>query len=107
MGLYAEFGMIEEAFADPSLLRHPDYRRRVRDYLDDPTISPVLFERMAARDPERTNEVFRKLLGRKHFDWSIGGEKLMRQRKPDYFDQPRLPCTVPLSDKLAAYAASA
>jgi hypothetical protein len=99
--------MIEEAFADPSLLRHPDYRRRVRDYLDDPTISPVLFVRMAAHDPERTNQVFRKLLGRKHFDWTIGGEKLMRQRKPDYFDQPRLPCIVPLSDKLAAHAASA
>jgi hypothetical protein len=107
LGLYAEFGMIEEAFADPSLLRHPDYRRRVRDYLDDPTVSPVLFVRMAARDPERTNQVFRKLLGRKHFDWTIGGEKLMRQRKPDYFDQPRLPCIVPLSDKLAAHAASA
>jgi hypothetical protein len=105
--LYAEFGMIEEAFADPSLIRHPDYRRRVRDYLDDPTVSPVLFERMAARDPERTNQVFRKLLGRKHFDWAIGGEKLMRQRKPDYFDEPRLPRIVPLSDKLAAYAASA
>jgi hypothetical protein len=107
LGLYAEFGMIEEAFADPRMLRHPDYRRQVRDYLDDPTISPVLFERMAARDPERTNQVFRKLLGRKHFDWAIGGEKLMRQRKPDYFDQPRLPCIVPLSDKLAAHAASA
>ncbi len=107
LGLYAEFGMIEEAFADPSLLRHPDYRRRVRDYLDDPTISPVLFERMAARDPERTNQVFRKLLGRSHFDWAIGGEKLMRKRKPGYFDQPRLPCIVPLSDKLAAYASGA
>jgi hypothetical protein len=46
-------------------------------------------------------------LGRKHFDWTIGGEKLMRQRKPDYFDQPRLPRIVPLSDKLAAHAASA
>ena len=107
LGLYAEFGMIEEAFADPSLLRHPAYRRRVRDYLDDDTVPPLLFERMAARDPERTNQVFRKLLGRKHFDWSTGGEKLMRQRKPDYFDQPRLPRIVPLSDKLAAYAASA
>jgi hypothetical protein len=31
MGLYADFGPIEEAFADPSLLRHPDHRRRVRD----------------------------------------------------------------------------
>ena len=107
LGLYAEFGMIEEAFADPSLLRHPDYRRRVRDYLDDPTVPPLLFERMAGRNPERTNQAFRKLLGRKHFDWAIDGEKLMRRRKPDYFDQPRLPCVVPLSDKLAPYAASA
>lgn len=107
MGLCAEFGMIEEAFADPSLLRHPDYRRRVRDYLDDHTVSPLLFVRMAARDPERTNQVFRKLLGRKHFDWAIDGEKLMRRRKPEYFDQPRLPRIVPVSDKLARYAASA
>jgi len=51
--------------------------------------------------------VFRKLLGRKHFDWALGGEKLMRRRKPDYFDRPRLPRVVPLSDKLARYAASA
>jgi len=107
MGLYADFGLIEEAFADPSLLRHPDYRRRVRDYLDDDTVPPLLFERMAARDSERANQVFRKLLGRKHFDWSIGGEKLMRQRKPDHFDRPRLPRIVPLSDKLAPYAAGA
>jgi hypothetical protein len=62
---------------------------------------------MAVRDPERTKPVFRKLLGRSHFDWAIGGEKLMRKRKPGYFDQPRLPCIVPLSDKLAAYAAGA
>ena len=107
MGLYADFGPIERAFADPSLLRHPDYRRRVRDYLGDDTVSPLLFVRMAARDPERTNEVFRKLLGRKHFDWTIDGEKLMRQRKSHYFEQPRLPRIVPLSDKLAAYAAGA
>jgi hypothetical protein len=107
MGLHADFGLIEEAFADPGLLRHPEYRRRVRDYLDDPSVSPLLFERMAARDPERTNQVFRKLLGNKHFDWALGGEKLMRRRKPDYFDRPRLPRVVPLSDKLARYAASA
>ena len=107
MGLYADFGPIEEAFADPSLLRHPDYRRRVRDCFDDDTVSPLLFSRLAARDPERTNQVFRKLLGRKHFDWAIDGEKLVRRRKPDYFERPRLPRIVPLSDKLAPYAASA
>jgi len=106
LGLYADFGLIEQLFADPRLLRHPGYRRRVRDYLDDDTVPPVLFERMAARNPEHTNQVFRKLLGRKHFDWAIGGDKLMRQRKPDYFDQRRLPCIVPLSDKLARAASA-
>ena len=107
MGLYGGFGPVEQAFADPSLLRHPDYRRRVRDYLDDDTVSPLLFVRMAARDPERTNQLFRKLLGRKHFDWAIDGEKLMRRRKPDYFEQPRLPRVVPISDRLRPYAAGA
>lgn len=107
MGVYAEFGMIEEAFDDPTLLRHPDYRRRVRDYLDDPTVSPLLFVRMAARDPERTNLVFRKLLGRKHFDWAIDGERLMRRRKSHHFEQPHLPRIVPISDRLSPYAAGA
>jgi hypothetical protein len=107
MGLYADFGLIEEAFADPSLLRHPDYRRRVRDYLDDDSVSPLLFVRIAARDPERTNEVFRKLLGRSHFDWTIDGEKLMRRRKSHYFEQPRLPRIVPISDRLRPFVAGA
>jgi hypothetical protein len=107
MGLYADFGLIEEAFAEPSLLRHPDYRRRVRDYLDDDSVSPLLFVRIAARDPERTNEVFCKLLGRSHFDWTIDGEKLMRRRKSHYFEQPRLPRIVPISDRLRPFAAGA
>jgi hypothetical protein len=107
MGLYADFGPIKRAFADPSLLRHPDYRRRVRDYLDDDTVSPLLFVRIAARDPERMNQVFRKLLGRKHFDWVIDGEKLMRRRKSHYFEQPRLPRIVPISDRLRPFAAGA
>jgi hypothetical protein len=107
MGLYAEFGLIEQAFADPNLLRHPDYRRRVRNYLDDDTVSPLLFERLVARDPEHANQVFRKLLGRKQFDWATGGEQLMRRRKPDHFGRPPLPRIVPLSDRLAPYAADA
>jgi hypothetical protein len=107
MGVYAEFGMIEEAFDDPSVLHYPDYRRRVRDYLDDPTVSPLLFERMAARDPERTNQVFRKLLGRKHFDWAIDGERLMRRRKSHHFEQTHLPRIVPIGDRLRPYAAGA
>jgi hypothetical protein len=52
----AGFGPIESAFADPELLRQPEYRRRLREYLDDDTIPPQLFERVVARDPERGNQ---------------------------------------------------
>jgi hypothetical protein len=107
LDLCAEFGLVQEAFADPGLLRHPEYRRRVRDYLDDDTISPVLFARLAARDTGKADEVFRKLLGRKHFDWTIDGEKLMRRRKPQYFEQPRLPSMIPIGERLRPYAVSA
>jgi hypothetical protein len=105
VGLYGGFGPVERVFADPDLLHQPDNRQRLRDYLDDDTVPPLLFERMAARDPGRASQVFRKLLGRKNFDRSNGGEKLMRRGKPNHFDRPRLPGTVPLSEKLAPYAA--
>jgi len=99
--------MIEEVFADPSLLRHSDYRRRVRDYLDDPTVSSLLFERIAGATPTASIRYSVNCRGASTSTGTSVGEKLMRQRKPDYFDQPRWPRIVPLSDKLAAYAARA
>jgi hypothetical protein len=104
LSLCAGFGRVERAFADPALLRQPEYRRRLREYLDDDTIPPQVFERMVARDPERGNEVFRKLLGQKAFNWSISGDALMRRRKPSYYDTSRLPGMIPVSAKLAPYA---
>jgi hypothetical protein len=61
---------------------------------------------LIARDLDHGNEVFRKLLGNKGFNWKVDGETLMRRRKADYFAGPRLPGTVPISTKLAAYAKS-
>jgi hypothetical protein len=107
LGLYAGFGSIERAFSDPDELRDPDVRQRIRDYLDDPSVSPLLFERLAARSPENANEVFRKVLRRKHFDWVADGDKMMRRRKAEYFGEERLPYIVPLSEKLLPYARGA
>ena len=107
VSFYHGFGMVSQTFADPSLLRHPDYRRHMRGYLDDDSVPPLLFRRRAARDPERASQVFRRLLGRKNFDWAVGGEALLRRRKPTYFQGPQLPSMIPLSDKLAPYVASA
>ena len=104
LGLYGGFASVAAVFADPSLLDQPAHRRLLRDYLDDDTVPPTVFDRLVALDADQANEVFRKLLGRKGFDWKMDGEALMRRYKPAYFAAPRLPSIVPVSPKLAEHA---
>lgn len=52
LGYYVEFGLVEKAFTDPSLLRR----------------------RLSARDVARASAVFRTLLRRPGFDWARDGE---------------------------------
>jgi hypothetical protein len=51
LDFYTEFGLVEHAFADPSLLRRRLDGQRVRVYFDDDCIPPRLFGPIAARDP--------------------------------------------------------
>jgi hypothetical protein len=100
------FGEFERAFTEPALLDQPRIRQRVLDYLDDDSVSPLPFRRMADRDPTRASEVLRRVLGRKSFDWQRDGEKLMRQRKRSFFDRAPLPRILPSSARLAPYVGS-
>ncbi|MBG6138318.1 hypothetical protein [Longispora fulva] len=102
LNFYADFGLIEAAFADPALLRRRIYRERVLDYLDDESVSPLPFHRLADRDHSRASEVFRRLLRRPGFDWQRDGEQVMRDRKAWFYQQPPLPSITPISDRLAA-----
>jgi len=106
LGFFGGFGEFEQAFTEPSLLDHPRYRQRVVDYLDDDSVSPLPFRRMADRDPLRASEVLRRVLGRKSFDWQRDGEKLMRQRKRSFFDRAPQPRVLPMSTRLAPYVGS-
>jgi len=103
LGFYVEFGLVEEVFADPALLRRRIHRQRVLDYLDDDTVPPHVFRRLAARNEERASAVFRKLLRRPGFDWARDGEELLRVRKPQAFDLPRRPSISVIPDRLVPY----
>jgi hypothetical protein len=103
--IVVEFGLVEEAFADPELLRrHGRYRDHVLGYLHDDSVVPMVFRRLADRDRGKASDVFRRVLKRPRFDWARDGEKLLRSAKPDYFAQPRLPKITPVGERLAAYA---
>jgi len=106
LAFFGGFGEFERAFTDPALLDQPLYRQRVVDYLDDDSVSPLPFRRMADRDPTRASEVLRLVLGRTSFDWQRDGEKLMRQRKRPFFDHAPLPRLLPISARLAPYVGS-
>jgi hypothetical protein len=105
--ILAGFGDFERAFTDPDALGQDRYRRRVLDYLDDDSVSPLPFRRMAELDPIRAGEVLRQVLGCRRFDWQRQGERLMRERKASFFERARLPRVLPVGNRLAPYIAGA
>jgi hypothetical protein len=103
LNFYAEFGLVEAVFADPALLRRRLYKERLLDCLDDDSVSPLPFVRLADRDPDKASTLFQKLLRRPGFDWTRDGEALLRERKATFYDRPAQPSTSPISNRLAAY----
>ncbi len=104
LGFYAEFGLVEEAFADPDLVRRCRYRDKVLSYVHDDSVEPMVLRRLADRDPDKASVLFRRLLKRPRFDWIRDGEELLRSAKPDYFARPPRPRITPVGERLAAYA---
>jgi hypothetical protein len=99
-----EFGLVQEAFADPDLLRRRRYRETVLSYLHDDSVAPMVLRRLADRDPDKASTVVRRLLKRPRFDWARDGEELLRSLKPEHFARPPLPTVTPVSERLSAYA---
>lgn len=103
LGFYAEFGLVQEAFANPDLLRRRRWREHTLSYVDDDSVEPMVLRRLADRDPDKATVVFRRLLKRPRFDWQRDGETLLREIRPDYFVRPPRPRVSPVSDRLAAF----
>jgi hypothetical protein len=103
-GFYADFGLVEEAFANPDLVRRRRWREQVLSYLHDDSVEPMVLCRLAERNPDRADKVFRRVLKRPRFEWSRDGEDLMREAKADYYARPPRPRVSPVSERLATFA---
>jgi hypothetical protein len=99
--LWADFGVLQETFADPALAARRRHREAVLGYLESPTISPLAIRRLAEPDPERASRVFRRVLRRPEFFWERDGEVLLRQYKASWFERPVLPSVTPISQALS------
>ena len=101
MMFFRNFGLLDEAFADPQLANSRRHRETLLGQLRETDLSPLPFRRLGARDPGRASRLFALLLNRPDFSWERDSEALFRQYKPDYFAQPPLPSTAPLSSRLS------
>ena len=101
MAFWPEFGLLEEAFANPDRVARGRHRRIVVNYLDEPSLSPLALRRVAERDPDRASRVFAQVLKRPAFSWDRDGDALLRDRKASHYERPPLPSVIPLSDRLS------
>jgi hypothetical protein len=98
---WANFGLLQETFANPALVARRRHREAVLGYLESPTISPLALRRLAEPDPERASRVFRRVLKRPGFSWERDGEALLRRYKASWFERPVLPSVTPISQALS------
>ncbi|PZG23324.1 hypothetical protein [Nonomuraea aridisoli] len=103
ISLYFDFGLLQELFANPSLIGRRRYRETLSSYLRSDDISPAAIRLLTGPDPDNASVVFGKLLKKKNFSWPEHGESLLRRYKARYFETPPLPTTVPVSDTMARH----
>lgn len=107
MSLLPDFGMLEELFADPSVLAADSrYSEALLGYLNSDSIYPNSLRRLAAAHPDTVDEVYRTVLRKPAFTWAKQGELLLRKRKPWYFKRPPYPKVTPTSEYLVELLSS-
>jgi hypothetical protein len=100
LNFFPEFKMVEETFADPTLVADADHADLALYYLEEPTMIPLPLRRLVERYPANADLVFQALLDDPTFTWQRSGEALLRELKPDYFARPPLPSVTPIGDTL-------
>ncbi|MFE5580509.1 hypothetical protein [Kitasatospora sp. NPDC056531] len=107
LNFYADYGMLQDLFADPALAGRRHYQDALRAYLREESIAPLPIRRLAAAYPETVDAVFRKLLRKPGFTWGEHGEELLRRRKPWYYAQEPRPGVSVVGERLGELAAGA
>lgn len=102
LGLYADYALARQAFADPDLMRRRRHKEIIQAYLHDDSVDPVPLQRLATRHPDNADRVLRAATGKPALTWHDHGEQLLRKHKADWYASSHLPKLTVLSDRLAA-----
>jgi hypothetical protein len=97
---YADLGQLDALFADPRPARDRTSLARLREYLNDDSVHPMVIRRLVARHPESADHVFRTLLRKPSFHWEQDGEQLLQRRKKHFFNREPMPSITPVGERL-------
>ena len=98
LNFFTGFGEVADVFANPALAARREHRQAVLAYLQEPSISPLPFRRLAEQDAGRASQVFQRMLKQRDFSWERDGEALLRRYKRSFFEQPVLPSLTVVND---------
>lgn len=98
---FADFAAVREPFTAPAEQLTPAMLTRLRSYLDDETVPPFLFRRLAAQHPDSVDRVFAALLRKKGFRWDRDGEALLARKKPAFIGHEPAPSITVTGTRLA------
>jgi hypothetical protein len=97
---YLGFAKLEALFAEAALARDRTSLTRLREYLNDESVSPLPIRRLVQRYPDSADPVFRALLRKPGFSWARDGENLLRRHKKAYFDRDPTPSISIVGERL-------
>ncbi|MEV0850093.1 hypothetical protein AB0J21_30180 [Streptomyces sp. NPDC049954] len=106
LNFYADYGMLRDLFAEPTLTGRRRHQNLLRTYLREESITPLPIRRLASAHPRTADEVFQKLLRKPGFTWSEDGETLLRRYKPWYYEKEPRPGVSVIGDRLSELAAN-
>ncbi len=106
LGMYADYHLAQQSFADPDLMRRRRHKEIVKAYLNDDSVDPVPLQRLAARHPDNADRVLRAATGKPALTWREHGEQILRKNKATWYEQSQLPSITVFSDRLAAHVRS-
>ncbi|WP_335932468.1 hypothetical protein [Streptomyces sp. PTD5-9] len=101
LNFYADYGMLRDLFAEPTLTGRRRHQDLLRTYLREDSITPLPIRRLVATHPETADTVFQKLLRNPGFTWTEHGEALLRRRKPWYYANEPRPGVSVIGDRLS------
>lgn len=98
---YGQFNQVFEAPDETGSQLTAAQKEVVRGYLEADTISTVPFRRVAARFPDRAQEVFREVLGRPDFDLERDFDDLMMEFKAEHMAVRKYPAITLVGERLS------